>query len=204
MAALKIYGVAASRAFRTLWLVEELGIGYELVPTGWADGACRTPEFLAINPNGRVPAIDDDGVILWESLAINLYLARKHGGELAARTLAEEGQTLQWSFWAATEIEKSISVWGYNRFILPPEQRDEKAAVDALEQLKKPLAVLDGVLAKTPHLVGGRFTVADLNVCAVLYRALLSMDLGAMPSLAAWLRQSFDRPAAKRAIKLRG
>ena len=203
MSRLKIYGIGASRAFRNLWMAEELGLDYELVPTSWTDGGCHTPAFLKLNPNGHVPVIDDDGVIVWESLAINLHLARKHGGSLAPKTLAEEAHVLQWSFWAATEVERSIGIWGYNRFVLAPEQRDEKLAVEAEQQLKKPLAVLDGVLAATPHLVGDRFTVADLNVAAVLYRAL-KMDLSATPRLAAWLAEQFERPAALKAIKLRG
>ena len=76
--ALKIYGVALSRAGRTLWLAEELGLPYEHVKTTFTGGT-RTPEYLKINPNGRIPAIDEDGFTLWESMAINLYLAKKHG-----------------------------------------------------------------------------------------------------------------------------
>ena len=171
MPRLKIYGVAASRAFRTLWMAEELGVDYEHVKTGWADGGCRTPEFLQINPNGQVPAIDDDGVVLWESLAINLYLARKYDSALSPRNVAEEGGALQWSFWVATEVEKPMSAWGYNRISLPPEKRNEQVALDAEQQLKKPLAVLDAALAPRSFLVGDRFTVADLNVAAVLFRA---------------------------------
>ena len=77
--ALKIYGIARSRAFRTLWMAKELGLDYENVEIDFATGETRAPEYLAINPNGHVPAIDDDGFMLWESMAINLYLAKKHG-----------------------------------------------------------------------------------------------------------------------------
>ncbi len=83
--ALKIYGVARSRAFRTLWMAAELGLPYEHVKVDFADGGTRQPAYLAINPNGHVPAIDDDGFRLWESMAINLYLAKKYGsGSLGA------------------------------------------------------------------------------------------------------------------------
>ena len=75
---LKIYGIPRSRAFRTLWMAKELGLDYENVATDMGKGETRTPEFLAINPNGHIPAIDDDGFVLWESIAINLYLAKKH------------------------------------------------------------------------------------------------------------------------------
>ena len=78
---LEIYGVARSRAFRTLWMAGELGLDYRLIKVDFADGGTRRPEFLAINPNGHVPVIDDDGFRLWESMAINLYLAKKYGGD---------------------------------------------------------------------------------------------------------------------------
>ncbi|HEU0216841.1 MAG TPA: glutathione S-transferase N-terminal domain-containing protein, partial [Stellaceae bacterium] len=79
MAEVKIYGVPRSRAFRTLWLAKELGLDYENVMIDFADGGTRQPAYLAINPNGHVPAIDDNGFVLWESMAINLYLAKKYG-----------------------------------------------------------------------------------------------------------------------------
>ena len=78
---LKIYGAARSRAFRVLWVAEELGLAYEHVPVEIAQ-ASQDPTYLEVNPNGRIPAIDDDGFRLFESLAITQYLVRKHGGPL--------------------------------------------------------------------------------------------------------------------------
>src|SRR6185295_13962525 len=75
--AVKIYGMARTRAFRALWVAMELGIDYEHIPLEIGSAGARTAEFLAVNPNGRLPAIDDDGFVLWESLAITLYLAKK-------------------------------------------------------------------------------------------------------------------------------
>jgi hypothetical protein len=77
---LRVYGIARSRAIRTRWMADELGLTGELVEIGFGPDGTQSPSYLAINPNRRVPAIDDDGLILTESLAINLYLARKHGG----------------------------------------------------------------------------------------------------------------------------
>ena len=71
---LKIYGISASRAIRPLWVAEELGLSYEHVPVPYQGGATRTPEFLALNPNGHIPVVDDDGIIVWESMACALYL----------------------------------------------------------------------------------------------------------------------------------
>ena len=75
---LKIYGIPRSRAFRTLWMAKELGLEYENIAIDMGKGETRSPDYLAINPNGHIPAIDDDGVILWESMAVNLYLAKKY------------------------------------------------------------------------------------------------------------------------------
>lgn len=114
---LTIYGVYRSRASRNIWLAEELGIPFKVVPVIQhyrepkpADMLhTRSPEFLAVNPNGHIPSIDDDGLVLHESLAINLYLARKHGGPLAPKTVGEDGQMTMWALWAATEIEERAS-----------------------------------------------------------------------------------------------
>jgi len=107
--ALKIYGVARSRAFRVLWMAKELGLDYEHVKVDFATGETRAPAHLALNPNGHVPVIDDDGFVLWESMAINLYLAKKYGaGGLYPTRLGDEARAWQWSFWGMTEVERSV------------------------------------------------------------------------------------------------
>ncbi|MBV8450925.1 MAG: glutathione S-transferase, partial [Deltaproteobacteria bacterium] len=96
---LKIYGTWLSRAARPLWAAEELGLKYEHIPTSFRGGT-RTPEHLKLNPNGRIPVIDDDGMIIWESMAINLYLAQKYGKAPFWPSHAEaRAHALQWSFW---------------------------------------------------------------------------------------------------------
>ncbi|NJO34726.1 MAG: glutathione S-transferase family protein [Rhodospirillales bacterium] len=152
---LKIYGTPGSRAARTLWICRELGLQYEHIPTHFADGGTKAPEFLAINPAGRVPAIDDDGFRLAESMAINIYLAKKHGGELAPKSLEDEARMLQWTFWAMTEVEKPLLTVLMQRLELPPGSEIEKyfrerspkdAAAEqaALTTLEHPMSVLNG------------------------------------------------------------
>ena len=132
--ALKIYGVARSRAFRTLWMAEELRLDYEHVKVDFADGGTRAPAYLAVNPNGHVPAIDDNEFILWESMAINLYLAKKHGlGSLYPTSLESEARAWQWSLWGMTELERNVLTAMFNRAVLPEDKRDA-AAADAAEQ----------------------------------------------------------------------
>jgi glutathione S-transferase len=191
---LTIYGVHRSRATRNLWLAGELGIPFKQVPVTQPYRAhaaplhSRSPEFLKINPNGHVPAIDDDGLVLWESLAINLYLAKKHGGPLAPANIAEDGQMTMWSFWAVTEVEgRALEV-----------MRDPKGATAALEALKPPFAVLDAALAKTGYLVGGRFTVADINVAeCVRYASAATQLFDGAPNVKTWLATCQARPAFK-------
>ena len=102
MSKLRIYGIARTRAFRALWIAKEVGLDYEHFPIEIGDEGARAPEFLAINPNGRLPFIDDDGFVLFESLAITLYLAKKHSnGKLYPGTLEGEAKAWQWSLWAA-------------------------------------------------------------------------------------------------------
>lgn len=199
---LKVYGYAQSRAVRTLWLCEELGLPYELVRTDTMEGGTRSPAYLKINPAGHIPAIDDDGFKLSESMAINLYLAKK-AGKLYPSDAHGEAKAWQWSFWVMAELDQPIVRWIAHSMLLPMEARDVKIAREAREAMEWPLQVLDGELARQPYLADPKaFTVADLNVASVLYR-LLFVDLAGKPHLADWLRRCWERPAAKKARALR-
>src|SRR6266581_7713817 len=143
--ALKIYGVARSRAARVLWTAKELGLDYEHLKVDFATGETRTPAHLALNPNGHVPVIDDDGFVLWESMAINLYLAKKHGtADLYPTLFEDEARAWQWSLWGMTEIERPVLTAMFNRAILPEDKRDAALADESERQLGRPLMVLDG------------------------------------------------------------
>ena len=201
---LKIYGIPRSRAFRALWLAKELGLDYENVPIGTNDGTSRTPEFLALNPNGHIPAIDDDGFVLWESMAINLYLAKKHGSaSLYPARLEDEARAWQWSFWGMTEVERPVLTAMFNRAILPEDKRDPALADDCERQMQQPLGVLDQAVASQPYLLGEHFTVADLNVASILSWARPArIDFAPFPKAADWLKRCAERPAARAARDL--
>lgn len=207
---LKIYGVYRSRATRTVWLAKELGIPFEFVSTIQANRVAdpqapdapfntKSPEFLRINPNAQVPALVDDGLALSESLAMNLYLARKHGGPVAPADLKEEALATMWSFWAATQAEPHAAQIIYNMVMKAPAERDAKLAAASVEALRGPFAILDAALvAGGGWLVGGRFTVADVNVAEVLRYALPAKELfEAAPNVKAWLEKLHARPAYK-------
>jgi glutathione S-transferase len=203
---LKIYGIPRSRALRTLWMAHELGISFDLieVPPG-AEGS-RKPEYLRLNPNGQVPFIDDDGLILWESFAINLYLAKKHKSSLGPADLAEDGQMTMWSLWAVNEIEPSAGTILYHTAEFPPEQRDPAVVTTAFKALSAPLSVLEDRLTKSGgYLIGRRFTVADLNlICCLFYLRFLPQALAGKKTIQAWYANGMARPANRTAFALRG
>lgn len=207
---LKIYGVYKSRATRTLWLAGELGLTFEHVPVlqaykladPMAPGVrtnTRSPEFLAINPMGAIPAIDDDGLRLYESMAINLYLAKKHGGPLAPKDLAEDALITQWSFFAVSEMEaNALKISMANAQGRLATEAGQAEADVASRLLKRPFGVLEQHFAGNDHAVGGRFTVADINLAEVVrYVEPYAPALEPFPHLSAWLKRCHERPAFK-------
>ena len=192
-----LYGAMASRAHRVVWMLRELGLPFDHVPTQFQDGSTRRPEFMAINPNGRVPARVDDGFVIVESLAINLYLASRYGGPLAPASWQETALATQWSFWVVTEVEKPLLLASANRKLFAPGERDEAQAEMAIGKLDRPFKVLDAHLAARPWLLGDRFTVADLNVATVMDLApQCDIALEAWPRLHEWHQRCLARPAA--------
>jgi glutathione S-transferase len=205
---LTIYGVYCSRASRNYWMAEELGIPFKSVPVIQArliadplaaDARLNTKSasFLAVNPMGKIPAMEDDGLVLTESLANNLYLARKHGGSLAAADISEEGEMLTWTLWAATEVEphtvKIVLTYDNARENTP----EGKAVIEtSVKGLERPLARLEAHLQTQDYVVGNRFTVADLNLAEVLRYAMSETYLfDRHPRVKAWLDRCHARPA---------
>ena len=205
-----IYGVLRSRASRNVWLLFEAGQAfrrtgviqaYRLTDPDAADAPLHTrhPDFLKINPNGHVPTMVDGELVLHESLAINLYLARRYGGDLGPRDMAEDGLMGMWALWAAAEAEPHTINILYNRVGKPPEERDEAVAQAAIAALRMPFAALDAALAGKDWLVGNRFTVADINVAEVIRYAMPAAELfAAAPNVARWLAACHARPAFQR------
>ena len=184
---IKIYGTKQSRATRVIWAALELGLPHELIVVDRAAGAHKSPEFLKINPNGRIPALEDDGLVMFESLAMTLYLAKKAGGPLAPKDLKEDALMTMWT-------PHSVQVL-YHRMLWPEDQRDETKALAAIETLRAPLAVLESHLAHHDYVVGDRFTVADINVAAVCAYARLAPELlKAAPHVEAYLNRIMERP----------
>ena len=199
---LRIYGSVRSRAIRVLWMAGELGLAYD--HKDWLPRApeTRTPEYLALNPNGRVPTIDDDGYILSESMAINFYLAKKHKSALYPADPKNEARALQWSLWETDRLDRQIVNYMRHSKELPQAERKPAIAEAAWKEIVESFDVLEIALTRSEWLAGRAFSVGDLNVAAALYRAL-AMDLGKWPHLDAWLKRCWDRPPAKKVRALR-
>lgn len=194
--ALTIYGSARSRTLRTLWVAAELGLDYEHVPLAWNDPALKSADFLALNPAGTIPTIDDDGFVLAESMAIALYLARKYGAEttppLYPRGVEHEAEVWRWSLWAQGHLEPWVQRDARLTDILQP------ARAAAAPIVAEALGVLERALEGRPWLLGDHFTVADLNVAGVLSPSRVAhIDLQPYPWVRGWLERCYERPAAR-------
>ena len=199
---IKLYGIPRSRTARCIWMLEELELPYELVPVSFM-GDSRKPDYMKINPNGHIPALQDGDLTLFESLAINLYLARKYDKGLWPKTIEGEAKAYQWSIWTMTELEEPLLTVLMNRMLLPEGQRDARKADDAAKRVQTPVNVLEGAL--TGDFLGGKdFTVTDLNVASVLSWATLArLDLSDAPKTTAWLGRCTARPGwARTASKM--
>ena len=201
-----LYGVLRSRASRNVWLAHEAGQEFRHVPVIQVYRPAPTPmlntaspEFLAVNPNAQVPCLVDGDLVLTESLAINLYLAKRYGGALGPADVAEDGLMGMWALWAATGVEPHALAILYHRVAKPPAERDAALADASEAALRQPFAVLDQALAATGFLVGGRFTVADVNTAEIIRYAVPAPALfAAAPRVQAWLDACQARPAFKR------
>jgi glutathione S-transferase len=195
---LQLFGSPISRAMRCLWMLEEMGAPYKLIEKNTRAEDLQTAEYLRLNPNARIPFVDEN-VVLWESMAINLYLAQKYQGPMHCTKSEVVGLATQWSFWAVLEMEALLLELLQHRVLLPEFVRDPSNAERDELLLKRPLRVLNGSLAGHEFLVGESFTVADLNVASILAWGKMSrLDLSTHPEVTRWLDRCLSRPAYER------
>ena len=199
---LRIYGSPKSRTLRTLWMVGELGLAYDHKDYLPRSPETKTPEFRALNPNSRVPVIDDDGFVLSESMAINFYLAKKHKSALYPSDPKNEALALQWSLWETDRTDRQLVNYIRHSKELPEAERKADVAEASWKEVADSFDVLETALAKSAWLAGPAFSVADLNIASALYRAL-PLDFGKWPHVKAWLDKCWERPAAKKARAMR-
>lgn len=187
---------------KVLWTVRELNLEYKRHDVGGAFGGLDTEEYLAKNPNQRIPTIEDDGLVLYESNAIIRYLVGKYGSaDLWPPDIAARARLDQWMDWMQTTLyPEFISVfWALVR--TPKAERDMAAVEAAVERLGKHYAILDAQLAKDGYVGGNRFTAGDIPLGAMCYR-YYSIDIArpALPNVAAWYERLQERAPYRDAI----
>ena len=203
-----LYGSYRSRATRPLWLLAETGTAFDLIPVlqtyrltganaGWTGLTTTSPEFLAVNAQGQIPVMADDGLILTESLAITLYLARRHGGMLGPQSDAELALMEQWALFAATSVEgPGLEIYFAVNDGNQNSPGGQATIAVAAEKLRRPLARLQSHLAANSHMVGDRFTAADIITAECLrYAQSHPALLTEFPAVNAWLTICQARPA---------
>ena len=200
---IKLIGTTASRATRNVWMLKELGVPYEHEPIDFTSPLLKQPPYIELNPNGRVPICIVDGFVIWESLAINLYLDQVFPSAISLTSAEERGQAAQWALWVLTEVELHTFNWYVNTLKKPLAERDAGQAATAWEKLKLPLSALEKTLGDRGYLLGNRFTVADLNTAGAMHRVLW-MPLISYPNIDRWLHRCWTRPAAIAVRRERG
>lgn len=192
---LKLYGSARSRASRTLWMLAECGVPYEQEDFSTLEGDAKAAALQRVNPLGKVPAIEDGDLKLFESMAINLYLARKYGGRLWPEGEADQARALAWSFFCMTELEPRMVQIFYERVVRKEGEKNPANEKKNWDDLQKPLRVLDGQLEGRDFVLGATFTVADLNLasCFTMINAM-KLDMSPFPRVQRWLAACYARP----------
>jgi len=182
----KLYGIPASQASRCLWLLEELGLDYELEIVRPGEGTTSSG-FAKLNPNQKIPVLEDGDLVLSESMAINLYLARTYPTDLWPDDPGDQARVLQWSFWVAHDVEPHLwRMW-------------QQGDLQAREELHAGLETLEGVLSSRDWLVGTSFSVADLNLESYIIRARRGgYRLTDHQALNEWIERCEARPARRK------
>jgi glutathione S-transferase len=193
---LQLYGNPKSRAMRCLWMLEEMGEPYQLIEKSTRPEDLQSADYLRLNPNARIPTLVDRDVVLWESMAINLYLAQEYKGPMHCAGPEALGLAAQWSFWAMLEMEHLLLDLLTHRALLPESVRDPSYAERDELLLQKPLGVLNAALTGREVLSGGSFSVADLNVASILvWGKMARLGLSSHPEVKGWLDKCLARPA---------
>ncbi|MGZ9810984.1 glutathione S-transferase family protein [Pseudoroseicyclus sp. H15] len=200
---MKIWGRDNSTNVRkVLWCAEELGLTYEHVPAGGSFGLVSTPEFLALNPNGRVPCLQDGELVLWESNAIVRYLARQYGADGFAP--ADErlwAAADKWMDWASISLGGPFRDLFWNMVRCTPETRDEAAMLRGHEQCADLLKLADAALAEQPWFSGESLGIGDIPLGSIAYGWFnLPIERPAMPALEAWYERLTQREAYRKAV----
>jgi len=198
---MKLYYVPRTRATRVRWLLEELGVPYQLVRLDTSKKENKQPDYLAIHPLGHVPALVDQDVSLIESAAICMYLADKFPEKKLAPALGskERASYYQWIMFAMTTVEPPLITIAMHTRFLPEEKRNPAMIPEAQGRLKEVLGVLEKRMEGKQFAVGDHFTAADAVLGSTLIWGNAMGQIQGFPSLEAYIKRMMERPAQKKA-----
>ncbi len=201
---IKLYGTPRSRASRVLWCLEEIGVAYENLDLKDVSDTEKENILGKVNPNLKVPALDDNGFMIFESMAINLHLAKNYSQTLWPTDSNQQSAAIQWSIWAMTEIEPPFVELFLQRIILPEEKRDPQAEETAIETINRPIGVLENILSKNDYVLGNTFTIADLNLVSIFtLNDIVKITMENFTRTEGWIEKCKSRPAYKKMASLR-
>ena len=201
---LKIWGRKnSSNVRKALWCAEELGLAYEAIDAGGAFGVVDTPEYRAKNPNGRVPMIEDDGFVLWESNTIVRYLAARHasGSAWYPADIQARAQAEKWMDWTTSSFAAPFRIvfWGVLR--TPAEQQDWVAINAAIKECDDLLAMVEQTLSEQPYLSGSEIGMGDIPLGSFIYAWFeMPIQRAELPGVQAWYARLQQRPAYRKAV----
>lgn len=201
---IKIYGPARTSAGRCIWALEEAGLKYENVNVDLRSRENKSENFLAINPNGKVPALVDGDFTLFESMAINFYIADKYAPALLGTDANERALSHQWSFWASTELQPSIIEVFIQKVFMPEEKRSQAIIETHMNKIPGMLDILEKALENKTYLNNKSFSLADLNTASVVSIAQhIGVKMDGYKNINQWLAMMNERPAYQKYIALR-
>lgn len=202
---IRIYGSPRTSAGRCYFLLEELGLPYEVMPLDMMGKREHKGEtFLQLNPNGKVPCLIDGDYVIWESMAINWYLADKHRPELLGSTPEERGLVQQWTFWSMTELQPPLVDMIIQLVFTPEEKRDLQAVAKAKNKVPPLLRIFNEAVKGKAYILGEKFSLADLNVASVVnIAAALGITVDELPQLHSWFSRIKERPSFKKLMEKR-
>lgn len=193
---IKIYGSPMSSSGRCFWCLEEVGQEYEAQAIDFKKGEHKSPDFLKINPNGKLPALIDGDFTIWESMAINFYLAKAYKPELLGKNDQENGIVHQWSIWSVADLQAPIIAAFIELVFVPEDKRDQNKIAQAIEKAKPLLETLNQNLEGKDYIIGEDFSLADINVASVVAICEhIQLDLSSYTSINKWMNRLSERPS---------
>lgn len=198
-----LYGSPKSSSGRVYWLLEELGLPYEAVKLNMREKEHKNENYLKLNPNGKVPCLKDGEFVIWESIAINHYLADKYSPSLLGLTPENRGLIQQWSVWSIVELQKPLIDIFIQKIFVPEDKRDHNLIEKAEKICLTLLSILNSALLGKEYIVGQVFSLADLNLASVVHiTSAIQMDISTYKNIQIWLARLTERPAFQKYINL--